>query len=290
MLKCFATVAERGSLTEAAEVLGRTPSAISMMLKQFEDHIGAALFETTRKSHLTPLGALIFEEARREISHFEKTVAVIEGLSRSELGYLRLAVTPSVASTVLPEIILQFTQRFKDVQVDIRDMDSASIAQALIHDRADIGIGTFPTPSGMTGTHLFSDRFGVICRADHELARTWDQLTWRDMQDYDLIANGLCHLIADPDFAPVLAKSRLAAPSTASLFGLVRAGVGISVLPQLAALGAPADLVFLPLKDATARRVVQMVSHDGKYLLPAARAFKALVVEIKRDAAFAAHS
>lgn len=103
MLRCFTMVATHGSLSDAADVLGRTPSAVSMMLKQFEDHVGSALFETARKSRLTPIGELILAEARREVAHFENTVSVIEGLSRAELGYLRLAVTPSVATTVLPD-------------------------------------------------------------------------------------------------------------------------------------------------------------------------------------------
>jgi len=50
---------------QAAKELGRTPSAVSMMLKQFEDHIGAPLFEAGRKSRLTALGEMIHVEARR---------------------------------------------------------------------------------------------------------------------------------------------------------------------------------------------------------------------------------
>jgi DNA-binding transcriptional LysR family regulator len=56
MLRCF----------QAAAALVRTPSAVSMMLAQFEDHIGEALFQTARKSRLTPLGDLILAEAQRE--------------------------------------------------------------------------------------------------------------------------------------------------------------------------------------------------------------------------------
>ncbi|MEM9581191.1 MAG: LysR family transcriptional regulator, partial [Pseudomonadota bacterium] len=96
MLNCFVAVARHGSLAEASSALGRTPSAVSMMLKQFEDHIGSALFETARKSRLTPLGQLIFEEASREVAHFKASVSVIEGLSRSEFGYLRLAARSRV--------------------------------------------------------------------------------------------------------------------------------------------------------------------------------------------------
>ena len=59
MLRVFRAVAEQGSLARAADVLGRTPSAVSMMLSQFEWHIGAPLFETDRKNRLTTLGALV---------------------------------------------------------------------------------------------------------------------------------------------------------------------------------------------------------------------------------------
>ena len=283
MLRCFAMVAKHGSLSDAADALGRTPSAISMMLKQFEDHIGAALFETARKSRLTPLGELIYEEARREVTHFENSVSIIEGLARSELGYLRLAVTPSVATAILPSVIYEFARTHPRIQIDLRDMDSAAITRELLRDRADIGIGTFGEIEGMQKSHLFSDAFGVVCRTDHPLAQNWDQLTWRDMRNHVLIANGLCSLITDPDFAPILEASRMMVPSSSSLLGLVRAGVGITVLPRLALADRPDDITFLPLKDATARRSVQMVSHPTGVLMPAARAFIQLVEKMKKD-------
>ena len=94
MLRCFRAVADHGSLADAADMLGRTPSAVSMMLRQFEDHIGAPLFESARKSRLTPLGELIRAEAERELDHFERTVRSIESLSRAEHGNVRLSATP----------------------------------------------------------------------------------------------------------------------------------------------------------------------------------------------------
>ncbi|SPH22925.1 HTH-type transcriptional regulator CynR [Ascidiaceihabitans donghaensis] len=284
MLKCFTMVAQHGSLSDAAQALGRTPSAVSMMLKQFEDHIGSPLFETARKSRLTALGALIYEEARREVGHFENTVTVIEGISRSKLGYLRLAVTPSVATTLLPPVIRAFTADHPQVQVEIRDMDSAAIAEELFHERADIGIGSLPDTEGMTRRALFSDSFGVVCRKDNPLVQDWDRLTWRNMGDHALIANGLCDLITDPDFAPFLAKSRLRVPNSTSLLSLVREGVGITILPRMAAPGLQDDLAFLPLVDIATRRTVSVMSSRSHMLMPAARAFlDALEITVATD-------
>ena len=75
MLRCFAAVARSGNLADAAETLGRTPSAVSMMLKQFEEHLGAPLFESERKSRLSALGRFALDEAMRELDHFERTIA-----------------------------------------------------------------------------------------------------------------------------------------------------------------------------------------------------------------------
>lgn len=283
MLKCFAMVARHGSLSEAADALGRTPSAVSMMLRQFEDHVGHPLFETARKSRLTSLGELIFEEARREVSHFENTVSVIEEIARSEKGYLRLAVTPSVATAILPPVIRAFTAQHPKVQVDLRDMDSATITRELMRQRADIGIGTLPEIEGMTRQELFSDRFGVVCRSDDPLAQDWGDLNWRNMGDHVLIANGLCDLITDPDFAPILAKSRLRVPNTTSLLSLVTAGVGITILPRMAVSNLHQELVFLPLIDIAARRTVHMVSPRTHLLLPAARAFLSTVGAMSQE-------
>ena len=283
MLRCFAMVANHGSLSEAADALGRTPSAVSMMLKQFEDHVGSALFETARKSRLTPVGELILTEARREVAHFENTVSVIEGLSRSELGFLRLAVTPSVATTVLPAVIFRFAKKFPKVHIDLRDMDSATISRELDRERADIGIGSLPVVEGMRRTELFSDAFGLVCHKDHPLTKNWDQLTWRTLGDQTIIANGLCQQIKDPEFAPILARSRMMVPNTASLLGLVRQRVGITVLPRLVVANLLEEFAFLPLADVTARRTVHLMSRPNNLLMPAAREFLKLITEMKRD-------
>ncbi|WP_071674697.1 LysR family transcriptional regulator [Nioella nitratireducens] len=277
MLRCFRAVADHGSLAEAAVVLGRTPSAVSMMLKQFEDHVGAPLFETARKSRVTALGQQVQDETRRELEHFDRTVATIEGLSRAELGYVRLAVTPSLAQSVLPPILQRFLADHPKVRVDMRDMDSATVQQELQAERADIGLASLGALPGLDAHRLFTDRFGVLCRDDHPLARDWDRLGWQDLSDIPFIANGLCDQIRDAGFQPILAGARLMVRNTASLLGLVRAGVGVTILPRLVVSPETHGLAFLPLADTDARREVWMISQPHHGLPPAARALVAAI-------------
>jgi len=277
MLRCYVTVVAQGSLAEAANELGRTTSAVSMMLKQFEDHIVAPLFETARKSRLTPLGRQVLDEARREIEHFDRTIAAITGLSKAERGHVRLAVTPSVAQSIMPPILRAFVAAHRDVRIDISDADSSKIEQDIRAEAADIGISGLGAIQGYDCTKLFSDRFGVICRGDHRLARDWDRLTWADLTGETFIANGLCHKIADADFQPILAEARLMVRNTTSLLGLIRAGVGITVVPRLVVEGALGDLVFLPLSDSAAQRDVWMITQPRHLLGPAARAMASAI-------------
>lgn len=272
MLRCFASVAEHGSLTGAAETLGRTPSAISMMLSQFEDHIGAPLLESARKSRLTPLGAMIRAEALRELAHFDRTTRTIEGFARAEGGTVRLACTPSVAQTIMPPILQAYRAARPGVRIEMSDTDSATVQRDLTEERADIGIATLPHLPGFERQLLFSDPYGAVCPIDHPLSRNWAKLTWADLAGLPFIANGLCAGIPDPGFQPILAASSLFVRNTASILSMVRAGAGITILPQLAVLPDFLDLEFLPLSNTQTRREVWMLSQPSSALSPAAQA------------------
>jgi DNA-binding transcriptional LysR family regulator len=273
MMRCFVAVVEKGSLAEAADALGRTPSAVSMMLKQLEDHIGAPLFETARKTHLTQLGAMVHDEARRELEHFDRTLATITGYSRAELGIVRIAVTPSIATSVLPAIIRQFLNDHPNVHIDVRDMDSAAVMNALAKDRADIGLATAPRTTDFERKTLFSDRFGIICPRDHPFAVRGEPVDWPELTAETFISNGLCKLIEEEAFVEIRERSRLMVPSTTSLLALVNARVGLTILPRLALLPEYRDLAFIPLAGTTARREVHLLTQSWHGLTPVARAF-----------------
>ena len=283
MLRCFQAVADHGSLIGAAEALGRTPSAISMMLRQFEDHIGAPLFESARKSRLTPLGNLIRKESARELLHYARTIDAIEALARGEAGNVRLSCTPSVAQSIMPPILRSFIKARPGVRIDMRDADSDAVRRDLIEGRADIGLATLPAMPGFRRSLLFSDAYGVVCPANHPLVQRWPDLTWRDLEGIDFIANGLCAQITDAEFLPILAASNLMVRNTASILTMLRAGAGITILPQLALLPEFQDLEFLPLAGTQTRREVWLMTHDKGGLSPATEAMADAIRAAKID-------
>tara|TARA_B110000908_G_scaffold166807_1_gene218561 strand:+ start:4200 stop:5060 length:861 start_codon:yes stop_codon:yes gene_type:complete len=273
MLRCFHAVVDNGNLMQAATALGRTPSAVSMMLKQLEDHIGAPLFEAGRKSRLTALGTMIHTEARRELIHFDKSVSMIDALAQSQAGLVRLAVTPSAANTILPPVIERFAASHPAVRIELRDMASTDVHLSLQQDQADIGIATLPKLKNLQQYELFTDHFGVVCRRDHPLAKDWDSLSWADVVPHRFIANGLCSMIKDDQFEPILKASLMMVPTTISLLALVNEGVGITLLPERALPATYRELVFLKLQDIKALRRVDVATAPIETLSPAVKSF-----------------
>lgn len=179
----------------------------------------------------------------------------------------------------MPAVLRRFIAGHPGVHIDMRDTDSATILKELEGGHADIGIGSLQASPEFERTLLFRDRFGVVCPANHPLTKNWTDLGWSDLEGSNFIANGLCQHIHDPEFAPVLAASRLNVLNTASILSLVRAGVGVTVLPELAMLPGFADLAFLPLVGSDAHREVWVATPPARLLTPAARALTAAILQ-----------
>lgn len=282
MLRCFAVVARSGNLADAADKLGRTPSAVSMTLKQLEADLGAPLFESERKSKLTALGRFALDEATLELDHFERTIAAIQSFARSESGFVRVAAVPSVAEVILPEVVRDFLRDRPSVQIDIRDMDSAAVLRELEKERVDLGLAT-GSGAGIERDELFSDAFGVVCRADHPLASSDLPLEWKALVHWPFIANGICGRIADETFQGVFNASQLMVRNTTSLLALVRAGVGVTVLPRMVVAKAESELAFLPVSDPAARRHVHILRRANVALSPAAQSFEDAIRRVSRE-------
>lgn len=284
MLRCFAVVARSGNLADAADKLGRTPSAVSMMLKQFEAHLGAPLFESERKSKLTALGAFTLNEAMRELDHFERTVAAIVNFARSDVGFVRIAAVPSVAEAILPQVVRRFLRDHAGVRIDIRDMDSESVIRELEQERVDLGLASgVDAGGGITCSTLFSDAFGVVCRADHPLAAGDPPLDWNALDPWPFIANGLCGHIADERFQRIFTGSHLMVHNTTSLLALVRADVGVTVLPRLVLHDFEQEIMFLPVSDPTARRSIDILRNAHTSPAPAAQSFEEAIRQAAQE-------
>ncbi|MBE1282724.1 MAG: LysR family transcriptional regulator [Rhodobacteraceae bacterium] len=273
MLRCFTAVARSGSLSGAAATLGRTPSALSMILKQLETHLGEPLFETDRKNKLTALGIFVLEQAERELQQFDNTVKAIEGFAKANYGRVRIATVPSIAGIIIPQVLSRHINEYANIDIELRDMDSGSIRHELSRDRIDIGIGTLGENSaGLHSQHLLSDTFGLICSSDHPLASSSDPISWDALIGERLIANSLSAGINAEASRVLHEQASLSAHNLTSIVGMVHANIGITILPELAVRASESNgLFFRPLVGPQANRDIHLLRRSDSTQSPAVR-------------------
>ncbi len=271
MLRCLSAVARSGNLRDGADVLSKTPSAVSMTLKQLEEHIGQPLFEKDRKSKLTAVGAFVLVQAEREIQHFDRTVRAIQDFASARQGHVRLAVVPSVAGSVMPRFYAAHFQALKNLHLEVRDMDSVSVLQELFWDRVDIGIATQGEFNmGFDSTLLLSDRFGVVAARGQPITQESGPIDWEDLRAERLIANSLSAAIAHPLAQELHRQSNLSAHNLTSMLAMVRARIGVTILPEMAiSAAAQGDFSFRPITDPSAVRRIHLLRKAGAPSSPA---------------------
>ncbi|MGB7242928.1 MAG: LysR family transcriptional regulator [Salaquimonas sp.] len=277
VLRVFRVVAETGSLAAAAGELNRTSSAISMTLAQLTDELGAPLFETDRKSRLTPLGQLVLEESRRATDVFDKSTQAIRRHVVSTAGIVRIAAVPSATVSLLPNVIETFRTMHHDVRIEISDVDTTAVRRRVQRDEADIGIYSARLGEIADGEIIQSDDLGIVCAEGGPLHRahltSGGPSNWSLLAHEPLIANPLCRLINDPLIQELLAKSTLEARNTTAILSFVRRGFGASILPYDAVRSQPDGIEFFVPSNPISRRELRKIRQEADYQNDAVQTF-----------------
>ncbi|MFY2825340.1 LysR family transcriptional regulator [Ruegeria sp. MALMAid1280] len=282
MLRCFCTVAQTGNLTEAADRLGRTQSAVSMTLKQFENHLGKKLFAGERKTHLSALGEQVFELSLKQVRQFDQTVQSIEAAADATHGLMRIVSVPSVAALVFPSALEYLTHRFPGLKVELRDTDTQQVLDSLVDGKADIGIASgFHPLKGIKAVPLFEDQFGLVCASDHPLITRPAPPTLDDVMAAAFVRNALCGLIQTPKFVQAIADADVTIHNTHSLITMVRTGKWVTVLPQTVARFLPETTAFRALSDLPDKRKVYLYVKEKPRFQELADACSAFILSRK---------
>lgn len=263
MLRSFCAVAKAGNLSEAASQLGRTQSAVSMTLKQLENHLGHPLFESDRKNRLTTLGEQVFALGLRQLQQFDGTVKAIEQSASAPQGILHVAAVPSIAALLYPEMVSHLAMRHPGLKIELRDTDTQQVIDALLQGWADIGIASArQVLNGIEVRPLLQDRFGLVCADSHPLADRHREISIDGIFANPFLRNALCDQIETGRFRDRLAEANVTVHNTQSLLAMVRNGHWITVLPGSVMGLAPDGLVFRTISDLPDLRQVYLYHRE----------------------------
>ena len=266
-MRVFVTVAEQGTIGEAASILGRTPAAVSMTLSQIENQLNGPIFDGERKSSLTPLGKHCYQRFSRAVAEHQQAISDIRKYSSGDSGESRIAVVPSVAIWLLPAAVNRLSLSLPNLRLDIRDIDSSAIHQAVLSGSVNFGIASRPNDASIDCEYLLADSYQIICRADDPLVSINRPLKWSDIDGERFIFNGLCRQIEHPAIRQLATESKLSIHNTLSIFTFIEDGFGITLLPTL---NQPvnSELRALAMPKLSNRRELFILRRHGVSLSP----------------------
>jgi DNA-binding transcriptional LysR family regulator len=278
-VQAFVAVADLGNFRKAAGALHITQTALTRRLQNLEAHLGVMLIErTTRSVSLTTVGEGFLPRARRLLSELSAALLSIRETGNSQRGDIAIACVPTVGVHYLPRIIQEYARRFPDNRIKILDHSSAGVAGAVTRREAEFGINIRGSlNSDLESVPLLEDRYVLICRNDHPLARK-KKLAWRQVEPYPLIFAGdsssnrplLDAALAAED---VSLKAFYEVQRSSTAVGLVAEGVAAAIVPALAVQkGAYPRIHAIPLAEPVVSRSLVLVSRRSAQLSPAAQA------------------
>jgi DNA-binding transcriptional LysR family regulator len=285
-LRVFIEVARLQSFSRAGDEIGLTQSAVSRCVRELEAEIGVKLVDrTTREVQLTDVGANLIASIPRLLNDLDDALREIREIGEQRRGRVVVAASPTVACRLMPEVVAACGRQFPYITLGLRDDVQSDVVRKIRSGEVDFGVIIGPFAAEDLETQcLTTDSFCVVVRADHALARR-EQVSWTELDGERLVmldyASG-----SRPLIDAVMSEQGVHAPVVqelghpATVFGLVEAGVGISVLPWLALpVPAGASLVARPLVPR-AERTVELVRRRDRSLSPAAEAIWSLIMQL----------
>src|SRR5262245_47768208 len=255
-VQAFIAIADRGSFSRAAGELHLTQTALSRRLQNLESFLGVRLLErTTRSVALTAIGENFLPQARRLLADLGLALIEIRETGKSLRGDVTIACVPTVGVHYLPRIVQQYAALHPANRIKILDHASSGVAAAVLQRAAEFGINMQgPEHPELTSLPLLKDRFVLVCRDDHALARK-SRIAWKQLESHPLILAG-AESGNRPLLDVVLAKQDVnlrpfyEVQRSSTAVGMVAQGVGVTVVPGLAVQeGAYPRLRVVPLVD-----------------------------------------
>lgn len=169
MLRTFVAVAETGNFTRAADLSGRTQSAVSIQIKKLEDTIGDMLFERgSRGVTLTAKGRQLLGYARRVMTLLDEAAASMKAPQLH--GVVRIGIPEEYGHSILPKVLGRFDMMHPDVEVTVQYGSSRANAAALAKGELDIAV-VFEQASNTHHEVLMTDPTVWVTSMIHETHR-----------------------------------------------------------------------------------------------------------------------
>jgi DNA-binding transcriptional LysR family regulator len=236
----FSKVAGTRSISRAAEELFITQPAVSKQMKALEAELGERLFDRLgKKVFLTRAGEVLFSHAEKILRSVADAKTAVKDMSAECSGELVIGTSDHISIHRLPGVLKSYITTFPKVDLKLRCHRSETILEMVMRNAVDLGVVTLPdVPQNLAARTIWADPMSLVFPKAHPLERM-RAVRLKDMAGYGMILperDTTTRKAIDLAFS----KKRLT-PNVAmevayieTIKGLVKAGLGISILPDKA--------------------------------------------------------
>ena len=280
-LQYFLEVARQRNFTRAAARLHLAQAALSEQIRKLEDELATPLFRRGRReSTLTAAGETLRVHAEELLDRAAAARHAVQELVGLRSGKLVIGAIPSVSAGLLPAAVTAFRQRHPLVELVIAEGTSETVAEGVESGRVEMGVIQHPTPAGPFDERaLLTESFVILAPPAHAIAgRRSVRLSALAAESF-VFFKGRARDSALTACRAAGFEPRLACESgeLETVRALVAAGLGLALLPELAAHRAKPACALVRLSGPKVERQLVVVTRRGHAPSPAAAEFETLL-------------
>ncbi|UUU36756.1 LysR substrate-binding domain-containing protein [Streptomyces sp. CA-210063] len=267
-LRLLVAVAETGSFTKAAVRLNYTQSAVSRRIAALEQQAGGPLFERLpRGVRLNPAGRTLHRHALDVLERLARAERELAVLHAGHGGLLHVGAFGTANVSLMPAALRALQEVRPEVEVIAVEGPTDTLMRRLADGTLDLAVVSdypygLPSADGVTTTELFEDELLVALPREHPLAGSGGPVDLCELRDEAWLQNAygdrptmLADACARAGFTP---RKVIRIAEWTGKFGYVAAGLGVAMVPSLAARAVPDELVLCRLADPALRRTVHV--------------------------------
>ena len=242
-LRYLVALADTRHFGKAADKCFVSQPTLSAQIKKLETYLGVQLIERQpRKVTLTETGEKIVPLARRMLQESDEIISLARNEHDPLSGKIKLALIPTIGPYLLPLIMRKLRKQLPQLKVMLYEYQTEPLLEKLRAGEIEMGVLALPVAmDGLEAKELYSERFTVAMPGSHPLAKR-ASIKLDDLAGESLLLLEDGHCLRDQALdvcsrIDVKENEDYRATSLETLRQMVAAGLGITLLPELATRG-----------------------------------------------------
>ena len=277
-LRYFCAVAETGSFTRAAEREQVAQPSLSQQIMKLEEELGVRLFDRLGRSvRLTDLGQIFLPRARAILMELRAAKEEVAEKQSSVSGPVSVGVIPTIAPYFLPSRIALFLRKYPRAAITVTEDVTVRLIDRLRAGLVDLAIMALPARGhDLECFPLRTERLYAILPKNHALGRKRTVLL-KELRNEPFLLLREDHCFRETAIevckqARVIPQIVFESGQFSSILAMVGAGLGISIVPEMALVHRP-DCTSVLIADERASRTIGVATLKGRFLSRVQRAF-----------------